>query len=52
MLADTYGSTLLPQAESEWLPVRELAVAAMMTMIRADLDLLGVGHDNSFLSGR
>ena len=37
----------LPQPE--WLPVvRERAIAAMMEMIRADLDLLGIHHDVFF----
>jgi arginyl-tRNA synthetase len=45
-LAAEHGSALLEKEESAWLPaVREAAIAAMMTLIRADLDLLGVRHD-------
>jgi arginyl-tRNA synthetase len=41
-----FGKGLRELEVPEWLPVvRERAVAAMMEMIRADLDLLGVRHD-------
>jgi arginyl-tRNA synthetase len=41
------GLLLLP--ELEWLPVvRERAIGAMLAMIRADLDLLGIHHDVFF----
>jgi arginyl-tRNA synthetase len=44
-----FGDGLLAKDEAEWLPlVRERAVAAMLDMIRADLDLLGVHHDVFF----
>jgi arginyl-tRNA synthetase len=42
----------LDRPEAEWLgPVRDFAVAEMMTLIRDDLALLGVQHD-SFVSER
>jgi len=45
-LAARDGNKWLGKAESEWLkPVREFAVAAMMKMIREDLDLIGIHHD-------
>ncbi len=48
-LKDEFGSGLLQLQLPEWLPVvRERAVAAMMAMIRGDLDLLGVRHDVFF----
>lgn len=44
-----FGDGLLQLQPSEWLPlVRERAVAAMMEIIRADLDLLGIHHDVFF----
>ena len=44
-----FGDGLLSLSEAEWLAVvRERAVAAMLAMIRADLDLLGVHHDVFF----
>ena len=44
-----FGDRLLKQSEAEWLPlVRERAIAAMMEIIRADLDLLGIRHDLFF----
>ena len=44
-----FGNALLPRSEREWLPlVRERTIAAMMEMIRADLDLLGIHHDVFF----
>ncbi len=56
-LKDEFGEGLLNLQPPEWLPVvRERAVDAMMDMIRADLELLGVRHDiffseRSLLSG-
>ena len=45
-LAERDGRKWLDRPEAEWLaPVREFAVAQMMTLIRADLALLGVKHD-------
>ncbi len=45
-LAERDGDRWLTVPESEWLePVRQLAIDAMMVMIRADLALLGVQHD-------
>ncbi|MFT3973603.1 MAG: arginine--tRNA ligase [Amaricoccus sp.] len=44
-----YGESLLDKPEAEWLvPVREIATAAMMEMIREDLALLGVEMDVFF----
>lgn len=46
MLKARFGDSLLDRPESEWLvSVREIATDAMMEMIRADLDLLGVKMD-------
>ncbi len=56
-LKEEFGEGLLNLQPPEWLPVvRERAVDAMMDMIRADLELLGVRHDiffseRSLLSG-
>jgi arginyl-tRNA synthetase len=48
-LKQEFGSALLQQAESDWLPiVRGRAIAAMMEMIRSDLALLGIRHDVFF----
>lgn len=48
-LKEEFGNGLLQLEPPEWLPVvRERAVAAMMEMIRSDLDLLGVHHDLFF----
>ena len=45
-LAEQDGRQWLDRPEAEWLgPVREFAVAQMMTLIRADLALLRVNHD-------
>ena len=45
-LAARYGASLREQPEEAWLPtVKAAAIDAMMAMIRADLDLLGVHHD-------
>lgn len=44
-----FGDAFRGQSEAEWLPiVREWAIAAMMAMIRQDLELLGVRHDVVF----
>ncbi|MBA3520156.1 MAG: arginine--tRNA ligase [Rhizobiales bacterium] len=44
-----FGDALHGRPEAEWLPpVRERAIAAMMAMIRQDLELLGVSHDVVF----
>jgi arginyl-tRNA synthetase len=48
-LAARFGATLLDQSEAEWLPVvRQIAIDAMMVMIREDLALLNVRHDVFF----
>jgi arginyl-tRNA synthetase len=48
-LAQEFGEGLKALDEAEWLPVvRERAIEAMMAMIRADLDLLGIRHDVFF----
>ncbi len=45
-LARDYGDLYVGKAEGEWLiTFREVAVAAMMDMIREDLALLGIHHD-------
>ena len=45
----THGTSLRDMAEAEWLPiVRAAAIAAMMQLIRADLEKLGVAHDVFF----
>ena len=45
-LAARDGSRWLGEAESVWLPeVRRFAIDAMMDLVRADLDALGVCHD-------
>ena len=44
-LAKAHGKSLLPMAESQWLPlVRSFAIDAMMDMIREDLAALHVRH--------
>lgn len=44
-LAQLYGPALLQKPESEWLPlVRDVAIAAMMEMIREDLAALAIRH--------
>jgi arginyl-tRNA synthetase len=51
-LARRDGERWQTAAEDEWLPVfRAFAVGAMMDLIRADLDALGVHHDD-FVSER
>ena len=45
-VAAEFGDDLLQQEESKWLAaVRDRAIAAMMSMIRDDLALLGIRHD-------
>ncbi len=45
-LAAEFGARFVAAPESDWLaPFRTRAVAAMLTMIRADLALLGIHHD-------
>jgi arginyl-tRNA synthetase len=44
-----FGNALLTQAEEVWLPlVRDVTVAAMMDLIRADLATIGIKHDVFF----
>jgi len=46
LLKEKFGDTLLDKPESEWLEqVRDIAVAEMMALIRADLALLDVEMD-------
>lgn len=48
-LKDAHGETLLDAAEEDWLPlVRDVAIDAMMQMIREDLAALGVHMDVYF----
>ena len=48
-LAEEYGDSLKSKAESEWLPiVRQVAIDAMLAMIRDDLAALNVKHDVFF----
>ncbi|MCX5515139.1 arginine--tRNA ligase [Kaistia algarum] len=48
-LAARFGKDLLGKDEAEWLPiVRQIAIDAMMVMIRDDLALLNVRHDVFF----
>lgn len=48
-LAKDYGKGLLDKPEAEWLPlVRDIAIASMMDMIRADLAVLNIHHDVFF----
>ena len=48
-LAEKYGPALLDRPEAEWLPlVRDVAIAAMMELIRADLAALGITHEVFF----
>jgi arginyl-tRNA synthetase len=45
-LAEAHGEDLLALSEAEWLPtVRAFAVDAMMVLIKADLDSLGIRHE-------
>lgn len=48
-LADTFGKSLLARGEADWLPeVRQIAIDAMMAMIRDDLAALNIHHDVFF----
>ncbi len=48
-IAREFGNRFVDQPEEEWLPViRPLVLSAMMELIRADLELLGVTHDFFF----
>ena len=48
-LADKFGPSLLEKDESTWLPqVRDIAIAAMMAMIRDDLAALNIKHEVFF----
>lgn len=48
-LADEFGPRLHNMPEEEWMPlVKDRAVAAMMVMIREDLEALNVHHDVFF----
>jgi arginyl-tRNA synthetase len=48
-IAAKYGATLREKPESEWLaPVRDMAIAAMMSMIKDDLAALGITHEVFF----
>lgn len=45
-LAQVHGPALEAMAEAEWLPVvRDVALAAMMELIRDDLAILGITHE-------
>ncbi|MEP2103503.1 MAG: arginine--tRNA ligase [Parasphingorhabdus sp.] len=45
-LAQQYGDKYVDAPIDDWLPIfRKAAVAGMMDMIRADLELLGIKHD-------
>lgn len=45
-LARKHGDAWLDKPEAEWLePVREAAIAAMMALIREDLEAVGIRHD-------
>jgi arginyl-tRNA synthetase len=46
VFAADYGDQLASVPESEWLPIfREVAIKAMLDLIRYDLALLGIHHD-------
>ncbi|RTL87941.1 arginine--tRNA ligase [Ancylobacter aquaticus] len=48
-LVTKYGRTLLDKSEAEWLPaVRDVAIDAMMAMIRTDLAALNIHHEAFF----
>ncbi|MCJ8143180.1 arginine--tRNA ligase [Ancylobacter sp. A5.8] len=48
-LVTKYGRTLLDRDEAEWLPlVKDVAIDAMMAMIRQDLATLDIHHDVFF----
>jgi arginyl-tRNA synthetase len=45
-LAEKHGTTLRDLPEETWLPlVRDVAIAAMMELIRGDLAMLGITHE-------
>jgi arginyl-tRNA synthetase len=45
VLVEKHGKELLHQPESQWLPnVRQIAIDAMMAMIREDLKVLSIDH--------
>jgi arginyl-tRNA synthetase len=45
-LAAEFGNALLNRSEAEWLPiVRDVAVGAMMVMVRDDLTALNIAHE-------
>jgi len=44
-----FGDSLLTKSEAEWLPeVRAIAIAAMMELIKEDLNALGITHEVFF----
>jgi arginyl-tRNA synthetase len=48
-IAEEFGRDLMEKREAEWLPpVRDIAIAAMMAMIREDLAALGITHEVFF----
>ena len=48
-IAKAHGRALLGKEEREWLaPVRDIAIAAMMDLIRDDLQALGITHEVFF----
>jgi arginyl-tRNA synthetase len=48
-LASEYGTKLLEMPEDDWMPiVKDRAIAAMMVMIREDLEALNVKHEVFF----
>ncbi|MFC6788317.1 arginine--tRNA ligase [Methylobacterium komagatae] len=48
-LVQAHGRALLDKPEPQWLPiVRDLSVAMMMDVIRADLAAIGISHDVFF----
>ena len=48
-LAEKHSDTLLDMDEAEWLPlVKDASIDAMMDLIRADLEALGVKHEVFF----
>ena len=48
-IAEKYGPSLLEKSESEWLPpVRDMAIEAMMAMIKDDLAALNITHEVFF----
>lgn len=48
-LAKEFGASLLKAPEAEWLPkIREIAISAMLAMIKDDLAALNIRHDVFF----